>query len=68
MENRLLCICFVQKVIFLDEFTDTQYKMTRILFVYHKSLFFVAQITGTRGAFICAQLEVYEYTNRILCR
>ena len=34
MKNRLLCICFVRKVISLeDEFTDTHYKMTRSLFV-----------------------------------
>ena len=34
MENRLLCIYFIRKVIFLDEFTDTHYKMTIIEFVY----------------------------------
>ncbi len=33
MKNRHLCICFVRKVISLDEFTDTHYKMTRSLFV-----------------------------------
>ena len=33
MKNRLLCICFVRKVISLDEFTDKHYKMTRSLFV-----------------------------------
>ena len=33
MKNHLLCICFVRKVISLDEFTDTHYKMTRSLFV-----------------------------------
>ena len=34
MKNRLLFICFVRKVISLDDFTDKHYKMTRILFVY----------------------------------
>jgi len=34
MKIRHLCICFVRKVISLDEFTDTHYKMTRSLFVY----------------------------------
>jgi hypothetical protein len=33
MKNRLLCICFVRKVISLDEFTDKHFKMTRSLFV-----------------------------------
>ncbi len=33
MKNRHLCICYVRKVISLDEFTDTHYKMTRSLFV-----------------------------------
>ncbi len=30
MKNRLLFICFVRKVISLDDFTDTQYKMTHL--------------------------------------
>jgi len=38
-----MCICFVQKVIFLDEYTNTHYKMTRILFL------FVALIKFPRG-------------------
>ncbi len=37
MKNRLLCICFVRKVISLDEFKDTYYKMTRSLFKTDKS-------------------------------
>jgi hypothetical protein len=34
LQHRLKCICFVSKSGFVGEFTNTHYKMTRILFVY----------------------------------
>jgi len=62
LKNRLLCICFVRKVISLDDFTDTHYKMTISLFVNSENSMWHKV---TRGTFICAQIEVHEYTNRI---
>jgi len=54
--NHLLCICFVRKVISLDDFTDTHYKMTRSLFVNSEN-----SICGTNKSY---EWNFYLCTNR----
>ncbi len=60
-----LCIRFVGNCVFWisdHKCADTHYKMA-IFYLCIRKIIFVAQIKSPRGAFICAQIEGYKYTN-----